>query len=239
MSLTLLEIVQQVVGEISSDIATPTAITSSQDQTVVQLFRLCNRVGMDLIREYEWRRLVTEVTFATANGTADYDLPSDFDRMVPATHYDRTNFWKNSGPKSSQAWQFLNAGITTLGPQFRWRLYQNKIRLYTTPTSAYTMAYEYVSNLWVLATGGAVPTKQRFSADTDTCVFPDDVMTLGLKYQWYRAKGLDYEQAFAEFRRAVDTSKGQDIPEDMKSLAPEPASTLVGINNVAEGNWTL
>jgi hypothetical protein len=239
MSLTLLEIIQQAVGEISSDISTPTAITSSSDQTVVQLFRLTNRVGMDLVREFEWRRLVTEYTFATVNGTADYDLPSDYDRMVPDTHYDRTNDWKNSGPKSSQAWQWLNAGVTTLGPQFRWRLYQNKIRLYTTPTAAYTMAYEYVSNLWVLATGGTVPTKSKFSADTDTCIFPDDVMTLGLVYRWYRAKGLDYAQAFDDFRTAVSTAKGQDIPAGKQSLSNESAPMLVGEHNVAEANWSL
>ena len=234
MSLTLLEIVQQVVGEISSDIATPTAITSSQDQTVVQLFRLCNRVGMDLVREYPWRRLVTEYTFPTVASTSTYDLPTDFDRMVPDSHYDRTNDWQNLGPESSQGWQWLNTGLSTV-TQLRWRLYLNQIKFYSTPTAVYTMAYEYVSRYWVLATGGSVPTKERFSVDTDTCVFADDVMTLGLKYQWYRAKGLDYEQVFTEFRRAVDACKGQDIPEGRKSLSPAPRQAL----NIPEGNWTL
>jgi hypothetical protein len=239
MSLTLLDLVQQVVGEVSSDISTPVAVASNTDQTVRQLFRLANRVGQDLVREYEWRRLVTEYTFSTVNSTATYDLPADFDRMVPDTHYDRTNNWINSGPKSSQQWQWLNSAVTTLGPQFRWRLYLNQIKFYTTPTAAYTMAFEYVSRNWVIESGGTSPTKSLLGVDTDTFVFPDDVMTLGLIYRWYRAKGLDYAPALAEFEAAKAMAKAQDVPEGMHSLAQRPRDLLISLDNVPEATWSL
>jgi len=239
MAITLLELVQTTVEELATDIASPAAVTSSTDRSVKQLFRLANRVGSDLVREFEWRRLVTEYTFATVNGTADYDLPSDFDRMVSDTHYDRSNFWMNSGPKSSQAWQWLNAGITTLGPQFRWRMYQNKVRFYTTPTAAYTMAYEYVSRNWVIADGDTTPSKSLFSEDDDTCIYPDDVMLLGLRYRWLSAKGLDFEPALVEFRNAVATAKSQDTPAGRESLAPTLRPIFITQDSVAEANWSL
>lgn len=234
MPQTLLELVQQAVGEISSDIAVPSSVVGSSDQTVLQMFRLANRVGQDLVRAYPWRRLVTEYTFPTVSGTAAYDLPADFDRMVPDTHYDRTNDWQNRGPTSSQEWQWLNTGLSTV-TQLRWRLYLNQIKFYSTPTAAYTMAYEYVSKNWVIATGGTTPTKSAFSVDSDTCVFADDLMTLGLKFQWYRAKGLDYEEARTEYRDALSACKAQDMPEGRKSLSPIPQSATI----IPEGNWTL
>ena len=238
MSSTLLELVQQVVGELSSDIATPTSIVGNQDQTVIQLFRLANRVGVDLVREYEWRRLVTEYSFATVNGTAEYDLPADFDRMCVDTHYDRTNDWKNRGPVSSQEWQWLNTGLSTV-TQLRWRLYLNKIKFYSTPGDAYTMAFEYVSRYWVVATGGSDATKERFTMDNDTCVFPDDLMALGLKFQWLKAKGLDWEAAYLEFDRARSTCKAQDVPDGKKSLSPQATPILLDSRSMPEGNWTL
>lgn len=234
MSLTLLSLVQQVVGEISANIVTPAAVASNTDQTVVQLYRLANRVGQDLVREYPWRRLVTEYTFPTLASTSEYDLPADFDRMVPDTHYDRTNDWQNRGPSSSQEWQWLNTGLSTT-TQLRWRLYQNKIKFYSTPSAVYTMAFEYVSNLWVLADGGTAPTKSAFSLDTDTCVFHDDLMTTGLKYQWYRAKGLDFEPSLADFNRAKSMRQAQDIPEGAQSLSPRQREHTM----IQEGNWSL
>lgn len=234
MSQTLLELVQQAVGEISSDIAVPSSVVASNDQTILQMLRLANSTGQDLVRAYPWRRLVTEYTFATVNGTATYDLPADFDRMVPDTHYDRTNDWQNRGPSSSQEWQWLNTGLSTV-TQLRWRLYLNQIKFYSTPTTAYTMAYEYVSNYWVLATGASVTSKTKFTEDTDTCVFPDDLMTLGLKYRWYRAKGLDYEEARAEYMAALSACKAQDVPEGAKNLASEARQAPI----IPEGNWTL
>lgn len=234
MSQTLLELVRQAVGELASDVATPSSVVGSGDQTITQMLALANRVGRDLVRAYAWRRLVTEYSFATVNGTATYDLPADFDRMVPDTHYDRTNDWQNRGPSSSQEWQWLNTGLSTV-TQLRWRLYLNQIKFYTTPTTAYTMAYEYVSKNWVIAASGSTPTKAAFSVDTDTCVFPDDLMDLGLTYRWLRAKGFDYEQARIDYREALSTCKAHDVPEGAKNLAGEPKQAPL----IPDGNWTL
>lgn len=234
MSQTLLELVQQAVGELASDVAMPSSVVGSGDQTITQMLALANRVGRDLVRAYPWRRLVTEYTFPTVNGTATYDLPADFDRMVPDTHYDRTNDWQNRGPSSPQEWQWLNTGLSTV-TQLRWRLYLNQIKFYTTPTTAYTMAYEYVSNYWVLATGATTTSKSAFTVDTDTCVFPDDLMTRGLVYRWLLSKGLDYDQALVDYTVALSSCKSQDVPEGAKSLAGEPKQAPL----IPDGNWTL
>lgn len=237
MSLTLLELCQETIGEMASDIATPSAIVSSSDQTLIQLRRIANRVGRDLMREFEWRRLVTEYTFNTVAGTALYDLHHGFDRMIADTHYDRTNDWANLGPASSQQWQWLNTGLSAL-TTINWRLYLNQIQLYPTPTSVMTMAYEFVSKYWVIIPFATVGTAAFFTDDADTCIYPDDVMTLGMMYRWYKAKGLDWEDKYADYMRAKATAQAQDVPVGRKSLTPRSLSRLDHVT-VPEGNWSL
>jgi hypothetical protein len=54
----------------------------------------------------------------------DYDpMPGGYDRMISDTNWDRTDHWRNLGPKSSQDWQFLQGGIISIGPRERFRIY--------------------------------------------------------------------------------------------------------------------
>jgi len=302
MSYTLLELVDQVAGELG--INQPTSVIGSTDLQVIQLKSLANRVGLDLVRDFEWQRLVKAYIFQTTTATTttgtitagssvitsipstaalaaqqvvtgtgiqpyaqiltvdsstqvtldtpvttstasvsltfakqDYDLPSDFNRMVSDTNWDRTNHWRNLGTKSSQEWQWLQGGVISIGPRERYRIYNNKLRIFAAITVPYTFAYEYVSNYWAVASGGSAGTKSGYTLDTDTSVFPDDVMTLGLKYQWRKAKGLDYQVELAEFLRALSYAKAQDVPVPSMSLAPFPVPELIGPWSVQDGNW--
>jgi hypothetical protein len=304
VALTLLQLVADTCNEIG--ITEPTAVVGSSDPQYKQLLALANRVGKDLVRDYEWRRLDTIYVFQTtasltktgdftsgattitnmnnttslaagmvvsgtsipdfteivsvdsasqvtinmpteAAGTTvsltfstqDYSLPTDFDRQVNDTSWDRSDHWPQLGPKSSQEWQWLTGGSIAVSPQYRWRIYQNKVRFFGAPDSVLNFAYEYISNYWVLASGGTSPTKAKFTVDTDTCVFPDDVMVLGLKFQWYKTKGLDWQVPLAEFSRAVSYAKAQDTGAPKLSLAPSFSRQYVTLDSVPDGNWTL
>lgn len=302
MSYSLLQLVDQVAGELG--VQQPTTVVSSSNNQVKQLLALANRLGKDLVRDFEWNRLVkayiwqttaavtttgnitnassvitsipstaslavgnvvtgtgiqpyaeiltvdssTQVTLNTPVTTStnsvsltfakqDYDLPADFDRMISDTNWDRTNHWRNLGSKSSQEWQWLQGGVISIGPRERYRIYQNKLRVFAALTTVYTFAFEYVSNYWVVATGGTAATKAAFTVDTDTCVFPDDLMVAGLKYMWLKAKKLDFGIELAEFTRALSYCKAQDQPVPSMSLAPFPVPELIGPYSVADGNW--
>ena len=175
----------------------------------------------------------TSLTFATQ----DYDLPTDFDRMVADTNWDRTNHWRNLGTKTSQEWQFLQGGVISIGPRERYRIYDNKLRIFSAITTPYNFAYEYVSNYWVLATGGTEPTKTKFTSDSDTCVFKDDLMMAGLKMYFLKAKKMDYAVELDEFVRALSYCKASDVPVAAQSLSPSPMHQLVGPWSVQDGNW--
>jgi hypothetical protein len=302
MAYTLLQLVDQVSGEMG--LSQPAAVIGSTNNQTVQLLALAQRLGKDLVREYEWQRLVkayvlqttagisttgtitagskvitsmgttvglevgnvvtgtgqapyaeiltidsgTQVTLNTpvATSTAavsmtfakqDYAMPTDFDRMISDTNWDRTNHWRNLGTKTSQEWQWLQGGIISVGPRERYRIYNNRLRIFQALTSIYTFAFEYVSNYWVMSAAATAGDKGAYTLDTDTSVFPDDLMLAGLKFYFLKAKKLDYSVELGEFMRALSYTKAQDVPVPAQSLAPIGMNPLVGPWSVQDGNW--
>jgi hypothetical protein len=302
MSYTLLQLVDQVSAELG--LTQPAVVIGSSNNQTVQILALANRLGKDLVRDFEWQRLVqayiwqtqvavsttgditagskvitnipttaalsvgnvvtgtgqtpyaeiltidssTQVTLnapvATSTSSVsmtfakqDYDLPGGYDRMISDTNWDRTDHWRNLGTKSSQDWQFLQGGIISIGPRERYRIYNNKFRIFQALTTVYNFSFEYVSNWWVCATGSDQGSKAAFTADTDTCVFPDDLMLAGLKFYFLKAKKLDYSIELGEFMRSLSYCKAQDVPVSAMSLAPVGMNQLVGPWSVQDGNW--
>jgi len=302
MSYTLLELVDQVSGELG--LTQPPLVIGSTNNQTIQLLALAQRLGKDLVRDFEWQKLVKAYIWQTQNaisttgnitanssvitnipntaglqvgnvitGTGqtpyaeiltidsssqvtlnapvttstasvsmtfakqDYDLPSGYDRMISDTNWDRTDHWRNLGTKSSQDWQFLQGGIISIGPRERYRIYNGKFRIFQALTTVYNFSFEYVSNYWVCAAGSSEGTKAQFTADTDTCVFPDDLMMAGLKFYFLKAKKLDYGIELGEFTRALSYNKAQDVPVPSMSLAPVGMNQLVGPWSVQDGNW--
>ena len=302
MSYTLLELVDQVSGELG--LTQPPLVVGSSNNQTIQLLSLCQRLGKDLVREYEWQKLVKAYIWQTQNaisttgnitanssvitnipstanlqvgnvitGTGqtpyaeiltidsstqvtlnapvttstasvsmtfakqDYDLPAGYDRMISDTNWDRTDHWRNLGTKSSQDWQFLQGGIISIGPRERYRIYNGKFRIFQALTTVYNFSFEYVSNYWVCAAGSSEGTKKEYTADTDTSVFPDDLMMAGLKFYFLKAKKLDYGIELGEFTRALSYNKAQDVPVPSMSLAPVGMNQLVGPWSVQDGNW--
>jgi len=302
MSYTLLELVDQVSGELG--LSQPPLVIGSTNNQTIQLLSLCQRLGKDLVRDFEWQRLVqayiwqTQVAVSTTGtitsgsrvitaipstaslqvgnvitGTGqtpyaeiltidsntqvtlnapvttstasvsmtfakqDYDLPDGYDRMISDTNWDRTDHWRNLGTKSSQDWQFLQGGIISIGPRERYRIYNNKFRIFQALTTVYNFSFEYVSNYWVCASGSDQGSKNAFTLDTDTSIFPDDLMMAGLKFYFLKAKKLDYGIELGEFTRALSYCKAQDVPVPSMSLAPVGMNQLVGPWSVQDGNW--
>jgi hypothetical protein len=302
MSYTLLQLVDQMSAELGLT-QPPSVIGSSNNQTI-QILALANRLGKDLVRDFEWQRLVQAYIWQTQNAVSttgnitansrvitnipstaalqvgnvitgtgqtpyaeiltidsstqvtlnapvttstasvsmtfakqDYDLPDGYDRMISDTNWDRTDHWRNLGTKSSQDWQFLQGGIISIGPRERYRIYNNKFRIFQALTTVYNFSFEYVSNYWVCAAGSDQGSKAAYTLDTDTSIFPDDLMLAGLKFYFLKAKKLDYAIELGEFMRSLSYCKAQDVPVSAMSLAPVGMNQLVGPWSVQDGNW--
>lgn len=214
MSYTLLEIVRAASREMG--LPSPNGVASAQDDRTQQLFYLVNALGKDLVTANEWQRLVTEYTFTT-DGTDDYDLPSDFDRPSNRTQWDRSTNWAMRGPVTAESWQFLqSSGLANGYPTIRWRIVGNEFRVFPTPASSLTYAYEYISNKWALSSTGVA--QSAFAADTDTCIYRDRLMVAGLKMMFYQAKGLDSTRFEHDYAVALEQAIGQESGAPTLSL---------------------
>jgi len=236
------------VSTTGTTVSAATTITSIPSTASLSVGMVISGTGIPAYAEIVSIDSSTQVTMtvpATASGSAvaltfayqDYALPADFDRMVPDSNWDRTNHWRNLGPKCSQEWQFLQGGLISTGPRERYRLYQGKLRIFPALTTVYNFAFEYVSNYWVVATGGTAATKSAFTADTDTTVYPDNLLAAGLKYYFLKAKKLDYGIELAEYEDALSKAKAQDQPIGKQSLAPLVVEQFVGPWSIQDGNW--
>lgn len=164
-----------------------------------------------------------------------YPLPPDWKKQIPQTEWDRTNRWPMIGPKSPQEWQSYKSGIVYAGPRERFRIQGNELQINPPPPNGLTFSYEYISNAWVTSLAGAP--QSSYLADTDTAVFDDSLMVVGLKAKWLQAKGLDYQFALAEFNDLLSVCKAQDKSSPKLSLSPVRGSVLLGYGNIPDGSW--
>lgn len=154
--------------------------------------------------------VVTVSANSTSAGTAKtmafgkqaYDFPTDFNYIINQTEWDRGFRWQLVGPVSAQEWQVLKSGISPTGPRRRFRIMAGQIYIDPVPYDTNTIVFEYYSKNWVI--GVASAPQDSFIADTDTTILPEDVLTLGIKWRFLCAKGLDYEQEFKTYSDSVD-----------------------------------
>ena len=80
--------------------------------------------------------------------------------------------------------------------------------------------------------------KVRFSADTDTCVFPDAVMIAGLKMRFFDAKGMDTTVLRATYERLLASARGSDGGASKLSMTGAKSGFhLLDYWNIPDGNF--
>lgn len=165
-----------------------------------------------------------------------FAMPSDFDRLIDRTDWDKTQHWEMLGPETAQQWQWLKSGYISTGPRVRFRVLGNLFQIWPALSAEHTLGWEYVSKYWIYATGSTTLSKETYTVDTDTCLFPDRLMVVGLKRAYFKAKGFD--PVFdAEYRMELDNAKGFDQGSPNLSFAPRPSNVLIGFENIPDANY--
>ena len=175
----------------------------------------------------------TGVTFTF--GQSRYAMPSDFERMVNKTQYNKSNRWAIIGPKDAQEWQWLKSAYITTGPRMRYRIIGNKFVVWPMPASNVELGFEYVSNGWVNAADGSV--KSRFTLDSDSSAFPDRLMILGTKLRFFEIKGFDTSKLERDLARELSKWKSTESGADTLSMAPKYANILLTQNNLPDTGY--
>lgn len=189
---------------------TGVAITNafaSTAQIAVEMTDLANEVATDILKSHDWRQL-TKIATITADGGEVYPLPSDYDRMVSAGGIEDAAswFWGYEPFTSVNQWlQFKSGSYAIISPG-GWIILGQEFNFYPVPVG--DAQYPYISNEFALSEAGAP--KSWFTADDDTFVLPERLLTLGLIWRWMAQKGLEYSEALATYEMALSQEQTRD-----------------------------
>ena len=166
---------------------------------------------------------------------AKYPLPSDWDRQVDRTHYDKSKRWEMLGPTDAQQWQFLKSSYISTGPRIRYRILGGYFQVWPAMNTDEYLGFEYMSNQWATSSTGV--TQTSFQADTDTCIFPDRLMVTALKKKYFEIKGFDSTAFTRDYLQQLSFAKANDSGSATLSFAPVPGSVLIGFENIPDANY--
>jgi hypothetical protein len=239
--MTLLSMIQDAADELT--LSRPASVISSTDQTARTLLAHANREGQTLVKAFKWTILNKVHTFVTVNGTEEYALPSDYDRLVADTEWDRANTWPLIGPLNGVEWQTIKSGSIGSGAVGRrYRVVRassgNTRKIYVDPVPDVdddTLAFEYVSNGWCASAAGTPQTV--WTADDDVSILDEMLMKLGIQVRYLRGRGLDYAGMADEYMLLFEALKGQDRPSRTLSLTPRRYARILNLDNVPETGY--
>ena len=164
-----------------------------------------------------------------------YDLPADYNSTVNRTHWDKSKRWEMLGPESPQQWEWLLSGYISTGPRIRWRLLGKYFQIWPGMNAGELLGFEYRSKGWAEAADGTP--KNSFTADDDTCVYPDRLMVLGTKLKYFEAKGFDTTALYRDYLLEFETAVAQDVAAANLSFAPRPGTVLIGYDNIPDSGY--
>jgi len=231
--LTLIQDTADLVG-----LPRPTAVLSSTDTQVRQLLALANTEGRLLSRRADWQALIREATHTTiateSQGALSTILPG-FRWPLNDTQWNRSQQEPLGGPLNPQEWQALKA-FTVTGPYQDFRIREGNLYLIPAPPAGETLAFEYVSSYWCESSVGDDQT--RWTADEDVGVLDEELMGLGVRWRFLRAKGMDYAEEFTDYETSVSDAIARDGANRVLYLDRDDVNPVPTIR-APIGSWNL
>ena len=197
--MSLLTIANAVADETKGP--RPETIATNTDPAAQNILRLINKVGKRLMLTYNWNILRKEKAF-TASGNeivvTAANMPSDFNRFVTETFWDRSSSNLVSGPISPVEWQGLK--VQTFASQNKKFIYRGGDVL-TQPVFdvGTSLAFEYVSENWADVAAANSP-KSSMTIDTDIGIIDEELIIYGTIFEWLSAEGQPAGVAAKEYQ---------------------------------------
>lgn len=187
----------------------PTTFFGASGVFEMEICDLVNEVAQDIAKYRDWQALVRTSTI-TGNGVLTaFDLPADYDRMLgSAIVQDATNWaW---GYYRIHDWSsFLELSGRGFSPMpGGWIISAGKMNFSPAPGAGHSAQFPYVSANWAM--GADDVAKPAFTADTDTFLLTERLLTLGLVWRWREQKKLDFTGDMEAFTKALDEIATKD-----------------------------
>lgn len=189
-----------------------------------------------------------EATSANSGATYTFSkcrfaVPSDYDRQIDGTQWDTDAHWQMLGPLTTQQQSWLRSGWIARGPRIRHWMQQGYFQIWPPLGANENLEYWYQSKWWILASAATAVSKEIFTADTDTCIFPDPLMRALIKLKYLEAKGLwvgapdEVGSPAWEYDKQINLAKSYEAGNQTLSMRPRLSSSLIGAENLPDSNF--
>jgi hypothetical protein len=223
----------------TTGLSTAYAVSGEGIQEATRIASVDSSTQVTLTQEVDETGTAVDLTFTKDT----FDIPTDFDRYIDQTHWDRRFQWELVGPQSPQVDQWQRSGIVPFGPRRKWRQVGRRptaFRIWPPPVASGdypgTLVWEYISNGWVSKADGTFANK--LTANDDEVVFPDGLLQLGIKWRFWQIKGFAYADIQAEYIDWVNREKARDGGQKTLSLSRKQSrSFLISTGHIQDGNF--
>lgn len=204
--MTLLSVVQGVCTVIGLD--TPTVVATSTEREHVELLGVANEMAERISRGHEWQ-ILSRVHTLTGDGTTeDFSLPSDYDRMLV-----KSQVWSSSleTPLSpiSDLDKWLGLDVQSFDFVVNaWIIYGGLMHIKPALASGVTAKFFYQSNAVIAPDAGS--NKASFTADDDTFRLDEQLLKLGIIWQWKAYKGIPYAEDMQNYEILLSRRVAED-----------------------------
>jgi len=191
--------------------------------------------GTTVVLNREATGAATGTTFTFSK--VRFAKPAGFDRQIDRTHWDVSQRWEMLGPLTSQQSMWLRSGYISTGPRIRYWFEGDLLQIWPPLGTRQQLTLMYLSKHWIFATGATATTKQYFTLDTDTCIFPDALMHSLIRLKFREAKGLETGVVFDDYKKQLDLAKAHDGGSLTLDMAPSLSNVLIGWDNIPDSGY--
>jgi hypothetical protein len=235
--MTILEILNQVLMQ--SSFLKKDSFSSDSDPDDLQMMAIANRVAYEIFNFYDWGTLRNVAVLDMIEGQNSYDVPPDYQSIVPDSAWETDGSRKVDLPASDAAWYQYKFSSLTTGGTIRARFYGDRIEVIE-PFNGGSFTFEYVSkypitSAYVPKADGGEGTwsidlsppqigylwdedywsitgapKEFFSEDSDAWRLDDQLLILGIQAHWMQAKLMpQYMEHMANYRSKMAEAIGR------------------------------
>lgn len=240
---SILEIVTRTCDELGLGRPGTAGAVGSSDPQERQMVALLNATGLDLVMAHDWSPLIATASIEISSaGGSSYSLPTDFERVLDNSGWDRTNMFPLAGSITPQRHQFwLSSSVVAPTTRKEFRLFignTSTVYVHPVPTATETISFLYVKSNWKTNSLGS-SANSFIETDDDLTVFSPKLLVKELKWRFRAAKGLDA----TALKMECDVLRDQLIARDVASGAVDMAGPVevapIDYLNIPDGNWSL
>lgn len=206
----------------------PSAFWTSSDQFALEICDLANDVAENLMRAADWRVLTKFHTINGDGSTVAFDLPADYDRMLVkgAVFRPSWNTWHYSPASDLDQWRDLLNGQPSVTPGY-WILLDGKMQIWPAVPVGDGAQFYYISKNCVKPNSGDA--KAKFTADNDTFLLDETLLTLGLIWRWRQQKRMEYAEDLQNFEHELEERSGKDRGSHIVAVGNQTINSNVGM----------